>query len=249
MKTWKVVFAALLCTGLMSLLAGADARTRMQASDSTTASSFVWPRLRIGVDFGGGYGLGKTDSGLTSDLKAHANRLRVGAIAGADVSWFFMKSLGAGIKGKLMYSSSSVNISSGYYSFLLTENVFIPFVGPMFCSRLCSKDGRHCLTANVAVGYCGYYDNFQLVEPGKLRVDTMGMCWDFGYDIRLSRHVSLGFQLSYLDAVMSKNDVKVEHSILTQESMREYIGDELRTCSHLDFTVGLRFNFECRKKQ
>lgn len=41
MKTWKVIFAALLCTGLMSLSAGADARTRMQASDSTTASSFV----------------------------------------------------------------------------------------------------------------------------------------------------------------------------------------------------------------
>ena len=91
MKTWKVTFAALICTALMSLTTGADARTRGHASDSTAVSSFVWPRLRIGIDFGGGYGIGKTDSQLTSDLKAHANRLRIGAIAGADVSWFFMK--------------------------------------------------------------------------------------------------------------------------------------------------------------
>lgn len=68
MKTWKVNFAVLLCTGLMSLSAGADARTRMQASDSAAVSTFVWPRLRIGVDFGGGYGLGKTDPDLDPEL-------------------------------------------------------------------------------------------------------------------------------------------------------------------------------------
>lgn len=110
MKTWKVNFAVLLCAALMSLSAGADAGTRGQTTDSAAVSTFVWPRLRIGIDFGGGYGIGKTDSKLTSDLKAHANRLRIGAIAGADVSWFFMKGLGAGIKGKLMYSSSSVDM-------------------------------------------------------------------------------------------------------------------------------------------
>lgn len=249
MKTWKVIFAALLCTGLMSLSAGADARTRMQASDSTTASSFVWPRLRIGVDFGGGYGLGKTDSGLTSDLKAHANRLRIGAIAGADVSWFFMKSLGAGIKGKLMYSSSSVDMGTASYPVTLTENISIPFVGPMICSRSYSRDGKHCLTANFAAGYCGYYDNFNLIERGKLKADTAGMCWDLGYDVRLSPDISFGIQFSYLYALLDKNDITVEHSLLTKEAITEYMGDDLRSCSHIDLTVGLRFNFGCRKKQ
>lgn len=134
MKTWKVTFAALICPALISLTTGADARTRGHASDSTAVSSFVWPRLRIGIDFGGGYGIGKTDSQLTSDLKAHANRLRIGAIAGADVSWFFMKGLGAGIKGKLMYSSASVDMgTTGGYPITLTENITIPFVGPMIC--------------------------------------------------------------------------------------------------------------------
>lgn len=176
MKTWKVNFAVLLCAALMSLSAGADAGTRRQTTDSAAVSTFVWPRLRIGVDFGGGYGLGKTDPDLDPELISHANRLRWGAVVGADVSWFFMKSLGAGIKGKLMCSSSSVNISSGYYSFLLSENVFIPFVGPMICSRSYSRDGKHCLTTNFAAGYCGYYDNFNLIERGKLKADTAGMC-------------------------------------------------------------------------
>lgn len=133
MKTWKVTFAALICTALMSLTIGADARTRGHASDSTAVSSFVWPRLRIGVDFGGGYGLGKTDPDLDPELISHANRLRWGAVVGADVSWFFMKSLGAGIKGKLMYSSSSVDMGTASYPVTLTENISIPFVGPMIC--------------------------------------------------------------------------------------------------------------------
>lgn len=250
MKTWKVTFAALICTALMSLTIGADARTRGHASDSTAVSSFVWPRLRIGIDFGGGYGIGKTDSQLTSDLKAHANRLRIGAIAGADVSWFFMKGLGAGIKGKLMYSSASVDMgTTGGYPITLTENITIPFVGPMICSRSYSRDGKHCLTANFAAGYCGYYDNFNLIERGKLKADTAGMCWDLGYDVRLSPDISFGIQFSYLYALLDKNDITVEHSLLTKEAIAEYMGDGLRSCSHIDLTVGLRFNFGCRGKK
>lgn len=204
MKTWKVNLAVLLCAALMSLSAGADAGTRRQTTDSAAVSTFVWPRLRIGVDFGGGYGLGKTDPDLDPELISHANRLRWGAVVGADVSWFFMKGLGAGIKGKLMYSSSSVNISSGYYSFLLSENVFIPFVGPMICSRSYSRDGKHCLTSNFAAGYCGYYDNFNLIEHGKLKANTAGMYWDLGYDVSLSPNISFGIQFSYLYALLDK---------------------------------------------
>lgn len=250
MKTWKVIFTALLCAALMSLSSGADARTRRHASDSTAVSSFVWPRLRIGIDFGGGYGIGKTDSQLTSDLKAHANRLRIGAIAGADVSWFFMKELGAGIKGKLMYSSASVDMgTTGGYPITLTENITIPFVGPMICSRSYSRDGKHCLTSNFAAGYCGYYDNFNLIEHGKLKANTAGMYWDLGYDVSLSPNISFGIQLSYLYALLDKNDITVEHSLLTKEAIAEYMGDGLRSCSHIDLTVGLRFNFGCRGKK
>lgn len=250
MKTWKVILAALLCAALMSLSAGADARTRRQTSDSTTVSTFVWPRLRIGVDFGGGYGIGKTDPDLAPEMKAHANKLRWGTVVGGDISWFFMKGLGAGIKGKLMYSSASVDMgTTGGYPITLTENITIPFVGPMICSRSYSRDGKHCLTANFAAGYCGYYDNFNLIEHGKLKADTLGMCWDLGYDLSLSQNISFGVQLSYLYALLDKNDITVEHSLLTKEAITEYMGDELRSCSHLDLTVGLRFNFGCRKKQ
>lgn len=160
-----------------------------------------------------------------------------------------MKGLGAGIKGKLMYSSSSVNISSGYYSFLLSENVFIPFVGPMICSRSYSRDGKHCLTSNFAAGYCGYYDNFNLIEHGKLKANTAGMYWDLGYDVSLLPNISFGIQLSYLYALLDKNDITVEHSLLTKEAIAEYMGDGLRSCSHIDLTVGLRFNFGCRGKK
>lgn len=250
MKTWKVILTAILCVALVSLTTGADARTRGHASDSTDVSSFVWPRLRIGIDFGGGYGIGKTDSQLTSDLKAHANRLRIGAIAGADVSWFFMKGLGAGIKGKLMYSSASVDMgTTGGYPITLTENITIPFVGPMICSRSYSRDGKHCLTSNFAAGYCGYYDNFNLIEHGKLKANTAGMYWDLGYDVSLSPNISFGIQLSYLYALLDKNDITVEHSLLTKEAIAEYMGDGLRSCSHIDLTVGLRFNFGCRGKK
>lgn len=249
MKTWKVNFAVLLCAALMSLSAGADAGTRRQTTDSAAVSTFVWPRLRIGVDFGGGYGLGKTDPDLDPELISHANRLRWGAVVGADVSWFFMKSLGAGIKGKLMYSSSSVDMGTASYPVTLTENISIPFVGPMICSRSYSRDGKHCLTANFAAGYCGYYDNFNLIERGKLKADTAGMCWDLGYDVRLSPDISFGIQLSYLYALLDKNDITVEHSLLTKEAIAEYMGDDLRSCSHIDLTVGLRFNFGCRGKK
>lgn len=213
MKTWKVNFAVLLCAALMSLSAGADAGTRRQTTDSAAVSTFVWPRLRIGVDFGGGYGLGKTDPDLDPELISHANRLRWGAVVGADVSWFFMKSLGAGIKGKLMYSSSSVDMGTASYPVTLTENISI------------------------------------LIERGKLKADTAGMCWDLGYDVRLSPDISFGIQFSYLYALLDKNDITVEHSLLTKEAITEYMGDDLRSCSHIDLTVGLRFNFGCRKKQ
>ena len=105
------------------------------------------------------------------------------------------------------------------------------------------------MTANFAAGYCGYYDNFNLIERGKLKADTAGMCWDLGYDVRLSPDISFGIQFSYLYALLDKNDITVEHSLLTKEAITEYMGDDLRSCSHIDLTVGLRFNFGCRKKQ
>lgn len=148
-----------------------------------------------------------------------------------------------------MYSSSSVDMGTASYPVTLTENISIPFVGPMICSRSYSRDGKHCLTANFAAGYCGYYDNFNLIERGKLKADTAGMCWDLGYDVSLLPNISFGIQLSYLYALLDKNDITVEHSLLTKEAIAEYMGDGLRSCSHIDLTVGLRFNFGCRGKK
>ena len=247
MKTWKVTFAALLCAALMSLSAGADARTRGQASDSTAVSTFVWPRLRIGIDFGGGYRFGKVDSELAPDMHSYAEKLRWATIGSADISWFFMKSLGAGIKGKVLYTTHEDSMEIEYQSYLFSNQIVVHFIGPMVCARVYSKDGRHCFVGNYAVGYVGYVDNFFLAYPGKLTGHTMGMSWDVGYDLKLSRHVSLGCQLSFLAGSLSHQNVR--HILIEQEDLDKAMEGKSESLNHLDLTVGLRFNFGCRAKK
>lgn len=247
----NAIKAALL--GAVLLLAGSvsEARTRKATVDSTSTPAFVWPRLRIGVDLGGAYAVGKVEEGLTPELEEQERRMKFGAIAGVDVSWFFKKWLGVGVKGKLMYSFSEVDmpVDGSYILMHLSEKAKMPFVGPMICTRVYSKSGKHCFVANLSVGYCGIFDDFFFLTKGKMWASTCGLCTDIGYDLRLTKHLSLGFQLSAVEAYLFKADqMKIEHNFLTQESIKELWGKDPRTMSHIDFTIGLRYNIECRGK-
>lgn len=247
MRTKYFIMTALLCAVLLLTGSVSEARTRKTVSDSTATPAFVWPRLRIGVDLGGAYAIGGIDKDLTKDLQSHEQRLRFGLAAGADVSWFFMKSLGVGLKGKLFYSYSTALIP---FVANISESIKIPFFGPMICTRVYSRSGKHCFVANLSAGYCGFFNDFYYKTPGQFAAGTLGVSGDLGYDLRLSKHLSLGFQLSVFEASLySADEVKVKHEIINQDSVKETWGDGARLLSYIDFTIGLRYNLECRGRK
>jgi hypothetical protein len=200
--------------------------------------------LRIGLN--GGYSLetAKIDASYSDILTKYYKELRSGFNLGASLTYYFSESLGFGFKYSRFMTSNSIdyvqiNLGNGNtFSGKLGDDIKISFYGPSFSTRLMNRNKMNAFIFNYSVGYLAYKDNEVFGGPYKVTGGTFGMDLDLGYDVGISKKLSLGFQLSLVSGILTKYTIDDGYSSTTYKLEK----DEYESLYRVDFSIGLRFN-------
>jgi hypothetical protein len=195
-----------------------------------------YSRFRFSVSGGWSYRTGRLPQNISSAMSDYLQDLKSGFHYDAGVSYYFSEHLGAGLRYSEYLSSNSDDGLIGYGN--MSDHIRINFIGPVFSTRLFNQTKKNCLLLDVGIGYLGYRDKgvFALEEL-TLKGSTAGFYWNIGYDIGISQHMALGFQLSLLSGLLS--EYKRSNGTYTQ--VIELDKDTRENLSRIALSVGLRF--------
>ena len=222
------------------LIAGATLSLNAQTivtSDQTAGKKL--PTWRFAIQGGGGYRFGKVPAGLDAAMEDYLKDLRWGYSYGADITGFFSETLGGGVKyHSFNASNKGVLYNSDAGNVAMSDKQNFWFAGPMLSYRTMSASMKNAFYMNLGAGYIGYRDNAQLnsisiVQKG----GTLGYVMEFGYDIGLSEHLSIGASMSFFGGSLSsyKNEALGMTETVTLDKNNQ------ESVTHLDLTIGLRY--------
>jgi len=203
-----------------------------------------YQHYRISVNGGYSYQTAKVSGSVPSDFKDYIKELKSGYHLGGDLTYYFNEPLGFGIKYYLFKSSNSLDniyledINGNRRYGKMSDDLTISFIGPTFSTRLLNHDKSNVLLMNMSLGYMGYSNNAVVIDKYKITGSTMGLAFDFGYDIGLSENLALGIQLSFLTGTLFEydwNDGTKTQKIKLERGAYESL-------NRIDLSVGLRFN-------
>jgi len=201
-------------------------------------------RFRVAINGGYSYQIGKVSEDVPSDFKNYVKELKSGYHFGGDLTYFISEPLGVGIKYYVFKSSNSMNsiyaddpYGNRRYG-RMSDDISISFIGPSFTTRLLDADNLNAFIMSVSLGYTNYKNNKVMIDKYTMSGSTLGMALDLGYDIKLSKELALGFQISLISASLMQyewNDGTTTKTIKLEAGKYE----SLYRC---DLSVGLRFN-------
>lgn len=203
-----------------------------------------YKRLRIALNAGFGYQIAKIADNIPEDFRAYTKELKSGFQFGADASFFISEFVGFGIKyrgfnSKNELANVSIEQSDGSRRFgKLSDNINVSFIGPQISTRYLNHNAKNALIVNLSLGYLGYSNNSLVVDSFKTSGSTLGLVYDIGYEIGISKHLSIGVQASILSGRLSK--IEIEDETSTQTISLEK--DQRENLSRLDFSIGLIFH-------
>ena len=238
------VSAAVLSTD-QSFMAGVDS-IRITADEvasqlSLRPESNGW---HFAVQGGGAYRLGRLQDNLSDVEKQHIRNLRWGFTYGADVSYFIHENLGVGFKFHNCHTEDSMPVSTTdgngkTVNSVLEDKIDIYYIGPIATFRLPSKNRNNAFFARMGVGYEGYYDKGKALNVGgTMKGKTIGFLYEAGYDFGISKHLSVGANLTFNMAFLKWIDVNIGG----QSGQLERNNDKLENISNLSLNIGLRYN-------
>lgn len=210
-------------------------------SDTTVTSDF--PSWRFSAQGGYAYRVGKIDKSQDAVVVDHIKNLKHGITYGADATWFFMESLGVGLKYNSLKVCSSEQVTVTYddgtqTSGLLEDNINIWFFGPMASYRVLSRNMRNAFFMNVGLGYMEYKDRTVLIDPFIIKGGTIGSLYEFGYDVGLTDKISLGAMLSFVSGTLTGYQTNQGGSWNTV-----YLeSDSYESLNHISLSIGIRIN-------
>ena len=205
-----------------------------------------YKHFRIAFNGGFSYMTAKISKDTPSDFKDYTRELKSGHHFGLDAIYYFTEPLGLGFKYCLFKSKNSVDniymtdINGNTRYGKMSDDLSITFFGPAFSTRLLNSDKTNAFLIGISIGYIGYRNDFVLIDDYEMTGSTAGFVYEMGYDIGLSEKVSLGFQFTLIGGNLSKYELS--DGISTQTIKLDSDEDELISTSHIDFSIGLRFN-------
>ena len=91
---------------------------------------------------------------------------------------------------------------------------------------------------NMSLGYMGYKNDKVFIDNYTVTGNTIGLAFDFGYDITLFDNLLIGLQLSVITATISK--FKWDDGINIQTINLEK--GEYESLNRIDLSIGFRIN-------
>lgn len=190
------------------------------------------------------YRLGKIANNLSNVEQQHIKNMRWGFSYGADVSYFVHENFGVGIKFHNFHSADSMPISVLDQNGKVLEGVEedkmdIYFIGPIATFRLASKNRANAFFARVGIGFEGYYDYGRVMDvKGTIKSRTAGILYEAGYDFGISKHLSVGANLTFIMGFLTGLDVKTDQ----QSGHIDLDKNNIENISHIGLNIGLRYN-------
>ncbi|MBO7070889.1 MAG: hypothetical protein J6W09_06315 [Bacteroidales bacterium] len=190
------------------------------------------------------YRLGRVANNLSNVEQQHIKNMRWGFSYGADVSYFVHENFGVGIKFHNFHSADSMPISVLDQSGKVLEGVEedkmdIYFIGPIATFRLPSRNRANAFFARVGIGFEGYYDYGRVMDvKGTIKGRTAGILYEAGYDFGISKHLSVGANITYLIGFLTGLDVNTNQ----QSGHIDLDKDNMENISHIGLNIGLRYN-------
>lgn len=190
------------------------------------------------------YRLGRVANNLSNVEQQHIKNMRWGFSYGADVSYFVHENFGVGIKFHNFHSADSMPISVLDQSGKVLEGVEedkmdIYFIGPIATFRLPSRNRANAFFARVGIGFEGYYDYGRVMDvKGTIKGRTAGILYEAGYDFGISKHLSVGANITYLIGFLTGIDVNTNQ----QSGHIDLDKANMENISHIGLNIGLRYN-------
>jgi hypothetical protein len=207
-------------------------------------SNEIYPHFRVAINGGLSYRTAKLADNIPSDFEKYVKELKSGYHIGLDLSYYFSEQLGIGIKYSVYKSKNEIdNVSvtrpdgSTQYG-KMSDNISINFIGPFISTRLLNGNKKNSFLMNLGIGYLGYTDNTLLITDYTIKGSTVGLCWDIGYDIGISKNLAIGFQLSYMIGTLTQYDISDGTTTKTVKLEK----NNYESLSRIDLSIGLRFN-------
>jgi hypothetical protein len=186
-------------------------------------------RFRISLNSGLSYHLTKvtTQSYITTILPDW-QKLRQGYNIEGDVAYYFNKSFGVGLK----YIHYTASLQENFMNFKVNINYFGPSLNARFL-----KTQR--LISNFSVGYLNFEEQRLSVDNYSAIGKSVCFVYEIGYDIKISKYISLGLTCSLNASVLNSLDLDngVTQTTINIGGMGEY-----ENITRLDLSAGIRFN-------
>jgi len=177
------------------------------------------PKFRIGAQIGYGY---RFDRISDSDLPG-MNNLKHSLSYGGDLSYYFSKYIGAGIKYNGIYSKTNLSKINPYgqpdgSASITPQSEGIHYIGAFLSIRYFVIPNKHCLFANVGVGYIRYREKTVSINNSKpikensvvFAENTLALFPEIGYDFFITKSLAVGLLVSSPVGLL-KDRVKVGH--------------------------------------
>ena len=202
-----------------------------------------YQKVRLALN--GGYSnlTGKVGSDIPADFKNYVTELKSGFHFAGDLTYYISEPIGIGLKYSLFKTSNSI---SGVYienefgqrSYgKMSDDISVSFIGPMFSTRMLSDNKKNSFFMNLAFGYMIYNDDLVIIRSYRINGNTIGLAYELGYDIDLSKNMALCFHVSFISGTLSEYDLYSQNGtqkISLEKGKYEGLG-------RIDFSVGFSF--------
>jgi|SaaInlStandDraft_1057018.scaffolds.fasta_scaffold85084_2 hypothetical protein len=209
--------------------------------DYKPTNSYTGPKYRIALNGGLSYLTAKTSSSVPEALRDHDKQLKSGVHWGANLHYLTSEYFGFGLKYSTFYSSHTeqnviITMEDDSVLYGIKDTDYIHFVGPSVLYKIVSPNGKNAWIFKTSIGYLAYKQEQQIGNRNfTITAATLGLNLDFGYDIYLSKKLSLGLLASIVSGGVDEVELKENGVSQTVEL------DERGSLSRIDLSVGLRW--------
>jgi hypothetical protein len=212
--------------------------------DIKKPTDYKGERWRMSTEAGFGYRLGKIEQDLDPVFRDYLKGLRSGFHWGASTHYFISEQIALGVKVNTFQSSGSSNqiqttFPDGGVEQGVSDDLQIFYVGPSVLTRLLSNNERNAFIAVLGLGYIDYSNSQQFGNrPVELSAGSFGLTTELGYDIGLSKKISLG--ISTTGILGSVNTLKVNDNGTTQTINLKENDSKSESLTAYNLSIGLR---------
>jgi len=213
-----------------------ESKIRYNSQDIREPKDYKW--IQIGIN--GGMGKRTKDIKNTTPypLDDYYKKLQKGLLLSADVTYFFNRNFGAGLKYSLLASSNKLeNVS--YTDSLgnantgeIKDKMRISCISLFFTAK--QEFDKNIIYADIGIGQLMYYDdNYYLNNSFPRKGRAFGFIFDVGYDYLITKDFSIGARVSYQGGILKNLSIDGITSNLHK--------DHRINLSNLSLSLGLKF--------